>query len=181
MVRTVRTALPLLLACAALALAACGSDAGTGSGGDAGTESPSPTATPSASPTPASPASSAPASPAQPATGAATSLTVEFAADGSSTSDTWILECDGDTPLPGSNVPDPAAACAVLAEQGAAAFAETAGDRMCTQVIAGMQRAHVTGTVNGQAVDASFALTDGCQISRWENLTALLGPAEGTL
>ena len=178
MVRSVRTALPLLLACAALTLAACGSDAGTGGG--SGSESPSPSATPSASPTSASPTSSAPASPTQPAAGAATALTVEFAADGSSTSDTWTLQCDGAAPLPGSNVPDPAAACAVLAEQGAAAFAEAAGDRMCTQNIAGMQRAHVTGTVNGEAVDTSFALTDGCQISRWENLTALLGPAEGT-
>ena len=174
MVRTVRTALPLLLACAALTLAACGSDAGTGGG--SGSESPSPSATPSASPT-----SSAPASPAQPASGAGTSLTVEFSPDGQAPGETWTLQCDGAAPLPGSNVPDPAAACAVLAEQGAAAFAEAAGDRMCTQNIAGMQRARVTGTVNGEAVDASFSLTDGCEISRWENLTALLGPAEGTL
>lgn len=173
MVCTVRTALPLLLACAALTLAACGSDAGTGDG--SGSERPSPSATPSASPT-----SSAPASPAQPASGAATSLTVEFSPDGQAAGETWTLQCDGAAPLSGSNVPDPAAACAVLAEQGAAAFAEAARDRMCTQNIAGMQRAHVTGTVNGEAVDASFSLTDGCEISRWENLTALLGPAEGT-
>ena len=170
--RSRRSVFPLLLLCSALALAACGSDAGSDPGNDS-----SPSVTNSA--TAASPSAAAPTS--APGEAAATSLTVEFAADGSTTSDTWTLQCDGAAPLPGSNAPDPAAACAVLAEQGSALFAESATDRMCTQNIAGMQRARVTGTVNGEPVDASFSLTDGCEISRWERLTGLLGPAEGNV
>ncbi|MCC3278888.1 serine protease inhibitor [Arthrobacter sp. zg-Y40] len=181
MIRPRRTGFPLLLLCSVLVLAACGSNAGT-PGDDS---SASASATPGVSPSAASPTASAPAPTSAPAPApgqaAAASLTVEFMADGQNTTDTWTLQCEGTTPLPGSNVPDPAAACALLAGQGATLFAEPEAGMMCTQIIAGMQRAHVTGTVNGSAVDASFALTDGCQISRWENLTALLGPANGSL
>lgn len=186
--RARRSTVPLLLLCSVLALAACGADnagnqpadpaspsaSGPASASDAASASGSPSAAGTPGPT-ASPSQPAPAS------AAATSLTVDFMADGQNTTDTWTLQCDGAAPLPGSNVPDPATACAALAEQGVALFAEADRNAMCTQNIVGMQRAHVTGTVNGEAVDTSFALTDGCQISRWERLTGLLGPAEGTL
>ena len=174
--RARRSTVPLLLLCSVLALAACGADNAGNQPADPA--SPSASGSPSAAGTPGPTAS--PSQPA-PASAAATSLTVDFMADGQNTTDTWTLQCDGAAPLPGSNVPDPAAACAALAEQGAALFAEADRNAMCTQNIVGMQRAHVTGTVNGEAVDTSFALTDGCQISRWERLTGLLGPAEGTL
>lgn len=185
-----RTALPLLLLCSVLALAACGS--GPDSGSDTGTGSgnqPTESTAPSASGTPSGSASAtgtpgptaSPSAPASPDSAATTSLTVEFLADGQTTTDTWTLQCEGATALPGATVPDPAAACAVLAEQDTALFAEADRNAMCTQNIIGMQRAHVTGTVNGEAVDTVFSLTDGCQISRWEPLAGLLGPAEGTL
>ncbi|WP_194265910.1 hypothetical protein [Arthrobacter yangruifuii] len=173
MTRTRRTVFPLLLLCSVLALAACGTGSGSGSDPD-----PSPSVTDfgyiGSSPPAGPPSSAAPAA-------APVSLTVGFKADGTATSSTWTLLCDGAEPLDGSTVPDAAAACALLAEQGAAALAEPAPDQMCTQQIRGMQRAHVTGTVNGEAVDTTFSLTDGCQISRWERLTALLGPADGAL
>ncbi|MCC3289359.1 hypothetical protein [Arthrobacter sp. zg-Y1110] len=173
-----------MLLCTAVLLAACGADSGrspdsresTGSPSESTTAPTSPVGppTPIGSPTPI------------PGTGGASaeapvSLTVEFSADGTTPSSTWTLQCDGAEPREGSTVPDPAGACAVLAEQGAAALAEPAADLMCTQEIRGMQRAHVTGMVRGEAVDTTFSLTDGCQISRWERLTALLGPADGSL
>jgi hypothetical protein len=34
----------------------------------------------------------------------------------------------------------------------------------------------VTGTWRGKAVNASFARTDGCQISRWKKIDPTLGP-----
>ncbi|MBP3041942.1 hypothetical protein KKR91_00980 [Arthrobacter jiangjiafuii] len=160
----------LTMTAAALLLAGC-ADSG---GSPAGESTPEST---SSSPSTSSAAASSPA----PASTQGTSLTVDFSQDGTATTDTYTLECDGAAPAGDSAAPDPAAACAVLAAQGAALFAPPSADTMCTQMIQGMQRAHVSGTVNGEAVDADFSLTNGCEISRWEKLTGLLGPAEGTL
>lgn len=158
----------LVLTLAALALSACGDSAGAPTGGSTA-PSPSPSASvPSVTP------SGSPAA-------AGTSLTVEFLADGDTPSGTWTLQCNGADPAGTSDAPDPAAACAVLAGSGASLFAAPDPNLMCTQNIIGMQRAKVTGTVNGESVDRTFSLRDGCEIGRWENLTALLGPAEATL
>lgn len=158
----------LIVAAAALALAGCADSAGS-----APSEPPSSAAPGSAS------SSSSPA--AAPPSGAPTSLTVEFRAAGTDVTDTYVLECDGAAPVGDSAAPDPAAACEVLAAGGAAAFAPLDPNLMCTQIIKGPQRAQVSGTVNGAAVDRKFSLSNGCEISRWESLTGLLGPAEGSL
>ena len=154
-IRLSRTA--LLLAAAGLALAGCG-DANPGTS----PESPSSSA--------ASPGSSAPAA-------GATSLTVELMAEGEAVTDTWTLECDGAAPVGHSGAPDPAAACAALAEHGTALMAEPGPGVACTMQYGGPQRATVTGTVDGENVDAAFAYSDGCQISRWDALSGLLGAA----
>ena len=166
----------LTLTAAALLLAGC-ADSGGSPAGESTPDSTSPS--PSTSPSTSSAAASQTPAPAPASAG--TSLTVDFSQDGTATTDTYTLECDGAAPVGNSAAPDPAAACSVLAAQGAALFAPPAADTMCTQMIKGMQRAHVSGTVNGEAVDADFLLTNGCEISRWEKLTPLLGPAEGTL
>lgn len=153
----------LLLAVAGLALAGCADSAGT--------------APSEPTPPPSSSSSTAPA----PGLPAGTSLTVEFQADGNAVTDTWSLECDGAAPVGSSAAPDPAAACAVLAERGAALFHPADPNLACTQQIQGNQRAHVRGTVNGEAVERDFSLHNGCEINRWESLTGLLGPAEGLL
>ncbi|MCC9174246.1 serine protease inhibitor [Arthrobacter sp. zg-Y179] len=175
------SALVPILLCTAVLLAACGGDSGRSPDSPESTDSPNESTTaptsPVVSPTPIGSPTPAPGTTAE----APVSLTVEFSVDGTTPSSTWTLQCDGAEPREGSTVPDPAGACAVLADQGAAALAEPAAGLMCTQEIRGMQRAHVTGMVRGEAVDASFSLTDGCQISRWERLTALLGPADGSL
>ncbi|MDK1360440.1 hypothetical protein QNO00_09185 [Arthrobacter sp. zg-Y1219] len=149
----------LIVAAAALALTGCGDSAGSA---------------PSDSPSPAS-SSAAPSSPA------ATSLTVEFSPKGTEVQDTYTLECEGAAPAGSSAAPDPAAACEVLAAQGADLFAPPNPNLACTQMIAGPQRAQVSGTLNGESVDRGFSLANGCEIGRWESLAGLLGPAEGPL
>ncbi|MCC3281570.1 serine protease inhibitor [Arthrobacter caoxuetaonis] len=166
--RPVRTA--VLLAAAGLALAGC-TDSSPYSAPTP--ESPAPSASsPDASSPDASPSPST-------ATGSAatTSLTVELMADGEAVTDTWTLQCEGTTPVGQSGAPDPEAACVALAEGGPGLMAESGANVSCTMQWGGPQRATVTGTVEGETVDAEFALTDGCQISRWEALAALLGPA----
>lgn len=160
----------LLLTVTALSVTGCGGSSGSDdTDGPDSPDSPTPSPSPSSSSTPTS------------SSAAATSLTVEFRPDGVDVGDTYTLECDGPEPVGDSAAPDPAAACAALAAEGATLFAPPAADAVCTQIIAGLQTAHVSGTVNGQAVDAQFSLKNGCEISRWKNLTGLLGPAGGTL
>ncbi|WP_341394722.1 serine protease inhibitor [Arthrobacter sp. G119Y2] len=168
-----------------LVLAGCGGSPGSGTSesspepSSTATASTEPSSTAPSSPTPSSPASSGPA--AAPSSPAATSLTVEFRAEGADVTDTYSLECDGGAPVGSSAAPDPVAACAALAAQGAEVFAPLDPNLMCTQMIKGPQRAHVSGTLDGAAVDREFLLANGCEIPRWESLTGLLGPAEATL
>ncbi|WAP51827.1 hypothetical protein OL239_00080 [Arthrobacter sp. ATA002] len=166
MFRPLRTILIPLAA--ALLLTGCGSSAGSGPDEDA-----SPPPSSSASPSPAA----APTSPSSPSSPAATSLTIEFRAEGTDVTDTYSLECDGAAPVGTSGTPDPAAACAALAGQGAEAFAPADPNIMCTQITKGPQRAQVSGTIQGVAVDREFSVNNGCEISRWESLTGLLAPA----
>jgi len=162
----------LALAAAALVLAGC-ADSNPGSAPSSSEPAPSPSAS---APTPSASAPTPSASPA-----AATSLSVELMADGEAVTDSWTLECDGAAPAGESGAPDPAAACAALAEGGTGLFAEPGSEAACTMQYGGPQRAAVTGTVDGSAVEAEFAASDGCQISRWDALSGLLGPATGAL
>jgi hypothetical protein len=47
--------------------------------------------------------------------------------------------------------------------------------RACTMVYGGPERAHVTGTLEGQPVDVSVTRADGCGIAAYEALFAALG------
>jgi hypothetical protein len=59
----------------------------------------------------------------------------------------------------------------------AEAFAPVPGDRVCTLQFGGPQTARVTGTLDGEEIDARFSRTDGCEIERWETVRALLEAA----
>ncbi|QGV79716.1 SSI family serine proteinase inhibitor [Streptomyces ficellus] len=61
-----------------------------------------------------------------------------------------------------------------LAEQGKDPFAPVAKDQMCTQQHGGDATAHITGTWQGQDVDAHFTRTNGCEIARWDDLKPVL-------
>jgi len=104
------------------------------------------------------------------------SYTITVAADDKGTDPrTWTLECDPS----GGDHPDAAAACGVLAASDDP-FAPVPSDMACTQIYGGSGVATVTGTRDGAAVDARFTRTDGCEISRWDALGAVLpGPVPG--
>lgn len=94
--------------------------------------------------------------------------------DGAGTTTTWTLTCD---PAGGTH-PDPAAACAAL-EKNAAALKPVAKDSVCTMIYGGDDRARITGTWQGEPVDASFSLASGCEIARWGSLEPLLPAVDG--
>ena len=85
---------------------------------------------------------------------------------------TWQLSCDP----PAGTHPDPAAACAVLADRGPAALAPAEPGRMCTQEYGGPDTATVTGRWQGREVDTTFGLRNGCEIARWRALVGVLPP-----
>ena len=108
------------------------------------------------------------------ATPVAAELTVVVDATGEGATTTYTLTCE---PVGGDH-PDAEAACAAIAAGGGtAAFAPTPMDVACTEQWGGPQVATVTGTVGGQAVNAQFSRTNGCEISRWETLAPLFGDA----
>lgn len=93
--------------------------------------------------------------------------------DGTGQQTTWTLTCD---PVGGTH-PDPAAACAALTAHGATALPPKRKDVACTEVYGGPQKATIRGTWQGKPVRSSFSRTDGCEISRWDQLKGLLPPS----
>ncbi|WP_435375666.1 SSI family serine proteinase inhibitor [Aquipuribacter sp. MA13-6] len=96
------------------------------------------------------------------------------------------LSCDWATGTATGSHPQAQQACADLLAAVTAGnpFAPVAPDAMCTQQYGGDATAEITGAVldaEGGPVDvaATFALTDGCQISRWQAMGAVLGPFGG--
>ena len=103
-----------------------------------------------------------------------TALTIVFREDSErpDTEQTWSLTCD---PPAGSH-PDPEQACEALGRAGATAFAPPPDDRACAEIYGGPQRAIVTGTLDGEPVDATFHRRNGCEIEDWDALRGLLPP-----
>lgn len=63
---------------------------------------------------------------------------------------------------------------AALAADGRQPFAPVPRGMMCTMQYGGPATAHITGTWQGQPVDATFRRTNGCEISRWNELEPVL-------
>jgi hypothetical protein len=109
----------------------------------------------------------------------ATLLTIRVDSGPGTTARTYTLTCD---PAGGTH-PDAAAACKALAARSDP-FAKTPTGVACTEIYGGPQRATITGTYRGRAVDAAFSRTDGCEIARWEALVTVLrtpGGVAGTV
>lgn len=88
----------------------------------------------------------------------------------------YILQCDGTTASDASNVPQPDEACALMEESAQALFFTKPDPTLqCTQQYGGPQKATVTGSINGRPVEAKFARTNGCEISRWNAMEPILG------
>ncbi|MCU1633969.1 MAG: serine protease inhibitor [Micrococcaceae bacterium] len=139
---------------------------------------PSPTANgPSASPSP-TPVPTAAAPPA--ASAGSALLTISVKQDAAAEPVQYILECVDGAPGPASTLPNAEAACAALARLGTGFFtARPNKDVICTQQYGGPQTASITGDLNGTSVLAAFALTDGCEISRWDRVRDILGTPGG--
>jgi hypothetical protein len=174
--RPVRTGAGTLALAVTLLVAACGdgedpvaTSPGTPSTGGSVTSTPEPSTTPPEQ----TPAPSGTGGGGSDDAAGGTRLTIVLD-DGSGAARTWRLTCDP----AGGDHPDPAAACAALAANGAAALPPVPKDRMCTQIYGGPDTATVTGTWNGQKVSATFKKTNGCEINRWKALEGLL-PATG--
>jgi hypothetical protein len=116
-----------------------------------------------------------PQAPASESGGTVTTNLTIVSDDGKGKTETWTLTCD---PAGGTH-PDAEAACAALAAKGESALPPVAKDMMCTQQYGGPQTAKITGTWKGETVNASFSRTNGCEISRWQDLKGLLPDAGG--
>lgn len=117
-----------------------------------------------------------PSTSAEPARTALLTVTVRQTAEAKP--ETYVLECANGAVGPATTLRGPEAACAAVLALGAEFFtAEPDPDLMCTQQYGGPQTAEIQGTINGVEVSTSFSLTDGCQITRWNALEPVLGPA----
>ncbi|MFJ8823731.1 SSI family serine proteinase inhibitor [Streptomyces sp. NPDC102467] len=100
-------------------------------------------------------------------------LLVSVAGSGNGSDGTHELECG---PAGGTHA-DPGAACGRLDELAAGdpdPFAPVPKGAYCTMQYGGGATAHITGTWHGRPVDASYKLTNGCEISRWQRMVPVL-------
>jgi hypothetical protein len=112
---------------------------------------------------------SSPAKPAKPA--AKVSLTVVVTPSPGATPKRWTLRCD---PTGGTH-PDARAACRDLL--GAKnPFAPIPHGFMCPMIVAGPQKATISGTFFGQHVASNFSKV-GCEGARWAKLGVVFGSA----
>lgn len=78
----------------------------------------------------------------------------------------------------GGTLPHAKAACEQLDRQtqwGKDLFAPVPPASDCTMIYGGPERAHVTGNWAGRPVNADFNRVNGCEISRWNKFSRLLG------
>ncbi len=150
----------VLTACAGDPVTVPGAPATTGGDPDSPvTSGPDDSGTSSAAPT------------APPGDPVAADLTVSVD-DGTGVRAEYTLTCE---PVGGDH-PDAEGACAALAAAGTGVFGPVPKDQMCTEIYGGPQTAVVAGTLAGQPVTARFSRTNGCEISRWDALSAVFGP-----
>jgi hypothetical protein len=99
-----------------------------------------------------------------PTTGDALTIVVTPAEDAEPT--TYELTCDP----AGGDHPQPQQACDAIADAAPDVFDPVPADQACAQLYGGPQVATITGTFDGQDVDASFSRKDGCEVDRWDEL-----------
>ena len=92
----------------------------------------------------------------------------------------YTLVCQDGIPTAESKHPTPEAACTALKNNAALLSPATKGtDQACTEQYGGPQQATVTGIVDDTPVDATFARTNGCEISAWNAAQDVLGASGG--
>lgn len=104
-----------------------------------------------------------------------TYLQVSIRADGTAESVHYRLVCDGATPLPESQHPNAAKACALVQGNPALLSSPKPGvNDACTMQYGGPAVAVVDGTLDGRVVNREFNVRDGCGISDWDAALPLL-------
>jgi hypothetical protein len=116
-------------------------------------------------------------------------LTVAFAACGSETTTTGtppgtnlLVKVDADGPhgsaaAKTARVRCPGARCTLTKQLRTRDFAPIPPGQACSMIYGGPETATVKGTLRGDAIDARFSRTDGCQTSRWQRVQRLLSAA----
>jgi len=64
--------------------------------------------------------------------------------------------------------------CAAADALEPADFAPPAAGTACTDIFGGPETARVSGRLHGEAVDARFSRSNGCEIERWDRVAGLL-------
>jgi hypothetical protein len=85
---------------------------------------------------------------------------------------TWTLRC---APARGT-LAQPGVACRKLAAGGRKLFAPVPLMAICTEIYGGPELARVIGVLDGRRVWATFNLTNGCHIERWNRFSPWLLP-----
>jgi hypothetical protein len=67
--------------------------------------------------------------------------------------------------------------CAAAERLRPADFEPTPDDVACTELFGGPQTATISGTLQREQVEGRFSRQDGCEIARWEKVSALLAGA----
>lgn len=92
----------------------------------------------------------------------------------------YTLVCQGGVPSAESKHPAAEPACAALKDNPSILSPATKNTaQACTEQYGGPQTATVTGVVDETPVDATFARTNGCEISAWNAAQAVLGSSGG--
>ena len=92
----------------------------------------------------------------------------------------YTLVCQDGLPTAESKHPTAEAACTALKNNAALLSPATRSTaQACTEQYGGPQQATVTGIVDDTPVDATFARTNGCEISAWNAAQDVLGASGG--
>jgi hypothetical protein len=103
-----------------------------------------------------------------PETGPVVSLTISVRDDqDDDTTHSATLGCPGKTPRDRD-------ACAALEVVAPQVFEPVPVDQACTMIFGGPETATVTGTFAEDTVDASFSRSNGCEITRWDQIEPVL-------
>jgi len=108
---------------------------------------------------------------AAPAQGRFAQLVVTVDADGNGAKAGKQVELTCATP--GEN-----AACRAASRLKAADFEPVSPKRACTDIFGGPETATISGDLDGRTVKGTFRRANGCEVARWEKVSALLEQVE---
>jgi hypothetical protein len=88
------------------------------------------------------------------------------------------VDADGTGPAPAQELrvscSEPGPACRAAEKLAPEDFAPVPADKACTQIFGGPETASVKGRLHGEPVAGRFARSNGCEMARWESVSALL-------